>query len=153
MIEAVGKADRGAGGDAGQHARGDAELHHHHRGDAAGERDGRADRKIEAAADDDEGHADGDHRHDRGLHQDVGEVERRQEAVGVSSAVTTHSATSVISGIWPARLKRLASSSADGGVQPLFVEACRAVEPRGHAALMQGADAVADARQFGEIAR
>ena len=45
-------------------------------------RDGRADRKIEAAADDDEGHADGDHRHDRGLHQDVGEVERRQEAVG-----------------------------------------------------------------------
>ena len=60
----------------------DPGLQHHHRRDAARERGGRADREIEAAADDDEGHADGDDRHDRGLHQDVGEVERREKAVG-----------------------------------------------------------------------
>ena len=59
------------------------------RGDAARERGGRPDRKIEAAADDDEGHPHGDHRHDRGLHQDVGEVERRRKR-GVSSAVAAH---------------------------------------------------------------
>ena len=64
------------------HAGGDPGLQHHHGGDAARERRGRADREIEAAADDDEGHAHGDHRHDRGLHQDVGEIERREKAVG-----------------------------------------------------------------------
>jgi hypothetical protein len=37
---------------------------------------------AEAASDDDEGHAHGDHRHNRGLHQDVGKVERRQKTIG-----------------------------------------------------------------------
>src|SRR5262249_57697287 len=43
-------------------------------------RGGRPDRKSDPAADDDEGHPKGDDRHDRGLNQNVGEVERRQKA-------------------------------------------------------------------------
>ena len=82
MISAVDEPDHTAGDDTGEHARDQAELRHGHRRDAAGQRDGRADREIEAAADNHERHADGDHRHDRGLHQNVGEVERRQEAAG-----------------------------------------------------------------------
>ena len=42
-------------------------------------------------------HAHGDDRHDRGLHQNVGEVERRQKTVG-QQRVNAHNATSVISG-------------------------------------------------------
>ena len=42
----------------------------------------------------------------------------------VSSAVTTHSTTSVISGIWPTQVEALAhASAADGGAAAAFVEA------------------------------
>ena len=63
--EAVGEPDRRAGDDPGDNARRDAGLEHDHAGDAARERGGRTDGEIEAAADNDEGHAHGDHGHDR----------------------------------------------------------------------------------------
>jgi len=75
--KAVHQADRAAGHDPRDHARRNAGLQHHHAGNAAGECGRRTDREIEAPADDHECHPHGDHRHDRGLHQDVGEVERR----------------------------------------------------------------------------
>ena len=59
------KPDRRAGDDPGGNARRDAGLEHDHAGDAARERGGRTDGEIEAAADNDEGHAHGDHGHDR----------------------------------------------------------------------------------------
>src|SRR6516162_2613021 len=43
--------------------------------------DGRADRKIETAADDYKRHPDGDNGHDRGLHENIGQVERRKKTV------------------------------------------------------------------------
>ena len=74
---AIGQSDRAAGRDAGKDAHGHTELHDHHGGNAAGESNGRTDRKIEAAADDHERHADRDDGHDRGLYKNIGEVERR----------------------------------------------------------------------------
>ena len=73
----------------------------------------------------------------------------------VSSAVTTHSTTSVISGIWPDEVEALApSSSADGGVQPLFVEARRRARCAPMIVPWRSASiAVANARELGEIAR
>jgi hypothetical protein len=78
----LAKPTAAPGGDAADHAGQNSELQHHHGGDAARQRHRRADREIETAADNDERHAHGDHRHDRGLHEDVCEIERRQEAVG-----------------------------------------------------------------------
>ena len=71
-----------AGGNAGDHAGEDAELQHRHSGDAARKRHRRADREIETTADNDEGHAHGDHRHDRRLHEDICQIERREKAAG-----------------------------------------------------------------------
>ena len=91
----------------------------------------RADRKIEAAADDDEGHADGDHRHDRGLHQDVGEVERRQEAAGQERGDDAKHHQRDQRDLPDDVEARCPSSAADGRVQLLLVEALpRALEAR-----------------------
>src|SRR5262249_61421740 len=73
--ETVGEPDGGAGDNPGRDASGDPGLDHDHARDAARQRRGRAHREVVATADDDERHAHGDHRHDRGLHQDIGEVE------------------------------------------------------------------------------
>src|SRR5262249_56007061 len=51
-------------------------------GGGGGGRRGRPHRETDAAAEKDESHAHGDHRHDRGLHQDIGEIEGREKTVG-----------------------------------------------------------------------
>ena len=62
---AIDQPDRDAGRNAGDDPGQKAELNHGHGGETAGQCHGRSDRKIEAAADDHESHADGDNRHDR----------------------------------------------------------------------------------------
>ena len=77
------QAVREANGSAGKHARRDCErrrpaVGQSERREHTGERDGRADREVDSAADDDHRHADGAERDDDRLRKDDAEVERRQ---------------------------------------------------------------------------
>ena len=135
----------------------DSGLQHRHAGDAARQRHGRADREVETAADDHERHAHGDHRHDRGLHQDVGEVERRQEAAGQRGRSTTHKTRSVASGACPARLRgpmllrRL--SCRNRGVHAFLVEPVAALDALDDVAVAERQHRVAQMRELGKVAR
>ena len=88
---AVRRADQKAGNDGAENADGDAEraeIDHQSRPHDAGESGHRADRKVEAAEDDGEGHAAGDDPDHRVLLQDIDEVligsegRRRNEHAG-----------------------------------------------------------------------